>query len=76
MTFFPLAARGKRQQGRLTVQMGDSNEYGAQPHPDELQLDVSGPSGAGLLLTCCRIPGPEGERELNPEKQLNCSRAG
>ena len=71
MTFFPLAARGERQLERLIVQMGDSNEYGAQSHPDELQLDVSGPSGAGLLLTCCRIPGPEGEGELISERQLN-----
>jgi len=51
--------------------MGDSNEYGAQSHPDELQLDVSGPSGAGLLPKRCRIPGPEWERQLISERQLN-----
>lgn len=61
---------------RLIGQMGDSNEYRTQSHPDGLQLDISRPSGAGLLLTCCRIPGPEGEGKLISERQLNESRFG
>lgn len=49
ITFFPLAARGERQKVSLVVQMEDGDEYRVQTHPDELQLNVSGPSGTNPL---------------------------
>lgn len=49
ITFFPLAARGERQQVSLMVQMEDGDENRVQTHPYELQLNVSRPSGTNPL---------------------------